>query len=268
MSAEAAALELCLRGAPRSVLMLDYDGTLAPFHVNRFAATPYPGVEERLVSLSTIPQVRLVLVSGRSARELHGLLRPGIRAEIWGSHGWERLRSDGTYELFALSPVQRAALERVGLEMSALGLSETLEVKPTSLAIHWRSFEPAMQERIRSSVQSIFARIDQADGLHLLPFDGGLELRSTDRTKGTAVREILSQEPDDAPTAYLGDDLTDEDAFVAVENKGYSLLVRSEVRASFARFWLRPLEELLEFLDAWIVNSQIAHAAATTGASR
>jgi trehalose-phosphatase len=268
MSAEAAALGLRLRAAPRSVLMLDYDGTLAPFHVDRFAATPYPGVDERLVTLSTISQVRLVLVSGRSARELHDLLRPGIRAEIWGSHGWERLRSDGTYELFALSPVQRAALEQVGLEMSALGLSETLEVKPTSLAIHWRSFEPALQERIRSSVQSIFARIDQADGLHLLPFDGGLELRSTDRTKGTAVTEILSQEPDDAPVAYLGDDLTDEDAFVAVGNKGYSLLVRSEVRASFARFWLRPPEQLLEFLNAWIVNSQIAHAAATTGASR
>jgi trehalose 6-phosphate synthase/trehalose 6-phosphate phosphatase len=125
-----------------------------------------------------------------------------------------------------------------------------------------------MQERIRSSVQSIFARIDLADGLQLLPFDGGLELRSTDRTKGTAVAEILSQERDDTPVAYLGDDLTVEDAFVAVEKMGYSLLVRSEVRASFARFWLRPPEELLELLDAWIVNSRIARAAATTGASR
>jgi trehalose-phosphatase len=268
MSAEAAALALRLRAAPRSVLMLDYDGTLAPFHVDRFAATPYPGVEERLVTFSQIPQVRLVLVSGRSARELRDLLRPDIRAEIWGSHGRERLRSDGTYELFALSPVQRAALEQVGLEMSALGLSKTLEVKPTSLAIHWRSFEPAMQDRIRTSVQSIFARIDQPGELHLLPFDGGLELRSTDRTKGTAVAEILSQEPDEAPAAYLGDDLTDEDAFVAMGNKGYSLLVRSEVRASFARFWLRPPEELLEFLDAWIVNSQIVRAATTTEASR
>jgi len=265
MSTEAAALQLRLRAAPRSVLMLDYDGTLAPFHVDRFAATPYPGVEERLVILSTIPQVRLVLVSGRSAGELHDLLRPDIRAEIWGSHGRERLRSDGTYELFALSPVQRAALEQVGLEMSALGFSETLEVKPTSLAVHWRSFEAAMQERIRSLVQSAFARIGQPGGLHLLPFDGGLELRSTDRTKGTAVAEILSQELDDVPVAYLGDDLTDEDAFVAVGNTGYSILVRSEVRASFARYWLRPPEELLEFLDGWIANSQ---SASTTVAAR
>jgi trehalose-phosphatase len=275
-SAEAAGMEQRLRSAARSVLMLDYDGTLAPFHVNRFAATPYPGVEDRLVNLSTIPQVRLVLVSGRSARELRDLLRPGIRGEIWGSHGRERLGADGTYELFALSPLHQAALEQVASEMSALGLSDALEMKPTSLAIHWRGFEPAKQAEIRSlvpsMVQAIFIRMDQRiaqpGGLHLLPFDGGVELRSTDRTKGTAVGEILSQEPKDIPVAYLGDDLTDEDAFVAVGNEGYSILVRGEIRASFARFWLRPPEELLGFLDAWIVNSQKAHAAATTGASR
>ena len=54
--------------------MLDYDGTLAPFHINRFAATPYPGVEDRLATLSGLSRVRLVLVSGRSARELRDLL--------------------------------------------------------------------------------------------------------------------------------------------------------------------------------------------------
>jgi trehalose-phosphatase len=267
-SADAAVMEQRLRSAARSVLMLDYDGTLAPFHVNRFAATPYPGVEERLITLSAIPQVRLVLVSGRSARELRGLLRPGIQAEIWGSHGRERLGRDGAYELFALGPMQQAALEQVGSEMSALGLSDTLEVKPTSLAIHWRGFEPAMQAEIRSLVPSIFSRIDQPGELHLMPFDGGVELRSTDRTKGTAVAEILSQEPNEVPVAYMGDDLTDEDAFVALGNKGYSILVRGEIRASSARFWLRPPEELLGFLDGWIVNSQIANAAAATGSSR
>jgi trehalose-phosphatase len=145
--------------------------------------------------------------------------------------------------------------------MSVLGFTEMLEVKPASLAVHWRSFEPAKQEGIRALVQSVFARIGQPSGLHLLPFDGGLELRSIDRTKGTAVEEILADEPGNIPAAYLGDDLTDEDAFVAVGNKGYSVLVRGEVRASFARFWLRPPDELLDFLDAWIASSQIASPA-------
>ena len=123
-SAEAASLGQRLRSAPRSLLMLDYDGTLAPFHVDRFAAAPYPGVEDRLAILSALARVRLVLVSGRSARELRDLLPPGIRAEIWGSHGREQLKSDGAYELFPLDPVQQAALEQVGREMSALGFAE------------------------------------------------------------------------------------------------------------------------------------------------
>jgi trehalose-phosphatase len=89
----------------------------------------------------------------------------------------------------------------------------------------------------------------------LLPFDGGLELRSIDRTKGTAVAEMLEQEPDGIMAAYLGDDLTDEDAFVAVGDRGYSILVRNEVRPSCAQFWLCPPAELLKFLDDWIAGA-------------
>jgi trehalose-phosphatase len=254
-SAEAPGLRDRLRDASRSLLMLDYDGTLAPFHIDRFEATPYLGVEERLRTLSRLSRVCLVLVSGRSARDLRDLLDPGIKSEIWGSHGREQLRSDGSYELFALGPVQQSALDRVKKEMSDLGFQETLEVKPASVAIHWRSFRPAEQEQIRSSAKSAFSRLTQTGGLQLLPFDGGLELRSIDRTKGTAVAQILEREPAGVPAAYLGDDFTDEDAFAAVGSRGYSILVRNEVRPSCARFWLRPPGQLLAFLDDWIAGT-------------
>ncbi len=251
-SAEAAALGQRLRAAPHSVLMLDYDGTLAPFHVDRFAAVAYPGVDERLATLSELARVRLILITGRSARELRRLLPPSTKAEIWGSHGREQLKCNGSYKLFALDSTQQATLQRVAREMAALGFSETLEVKPSSLAVHWRSFDPATQEQIRSSIQSTFDQLAEPGRLHLLPFDGGLELRSTDITKGTAVGHILAEEPAAIPAAYLGDDLTDEDAFAAIGKRGLPILVRSEVRKSYARFWLRPPEELLEFLDTWI----------------
>jgi trehalose-phosphatase len=255
-STEVAALGQRLRSAPRSLLMLDYDGTLAPFNVDRFAAVAYPGVEDRLATLSELARVRLVLVTGRSARELRRLLPPSTKAEIWGSHGREQLKCNGSYKLFALDSMQQATLQRVAREMATLGFAETLEVKPSSLAVHWRSFDPDMQEQIRTSIQSIFDHLTEPGRLHLLPFDGGLELRSTDITKGSAVGHILAEEPVAIPTAYLGDDLTDEDAFAAVGNRGFSILVRTEVRTSFARFWLRPPEELLAFLDAWIAGSR------------
>jgi trehalose-phosphatase len=253
-SAEAACLAESLQSAGRSVLMLDYDGTLAPFQTDRFQAVPYPGVEDRLDTLSGLTRVRLVLVSGRSARELRSLLRPGIRVDIWGSHGREFVGSDGSYEQFALAPAQQAALEEAGKELSDLGLAETLEIKPFSLGVHWRGVDPTAQERIHSAARSVFARVAERTSLQLLPFDSGVELRSTDRNKGTAVRQILSEESAALPAAYLGDDFTDEDAFAALGSRGYSVLVRTEVRASAARFWLRPPAELLEFLDNWIAG--------------
>jgi trehalose 6-phosphate phosphatase len=64
--------------------------------------------------------------------------------------------------------------------------------------------------------------------------------------------------------AYLGDDLTDEDAFAALGDRGFSILVRTEVRASCARFWLRPPKELLAFLDEWIAASKNPAPAAGT----
>jgi trehalose-phosphatase len=254
-STEAACLRQSLQSGGRSVLMLDYDGTLAPFRIDRFQAVPYGGVEDRLEVLSRLSTVRLVLVSGRSARELAKLLRPGIKVEIWGSHGQEQLRSDGSYQLFALDPTRRNALDAARMKLTDLGLAGRLEVKPSSVAVHWRGVDASAQDWIRSAAESVFAQVAEPASLELLPFDGGLELRSTDRTKGTAVRQILSQESGSRPVAYLGDDLTDEDAFEAMGSRGYSVLVRAEVRESAARFWLRPPEELLELLDNWITGA-------------
>jgi trehalose-phosphatase len=255
-SLEAAGLWRRLRTASRCLLMLDYDGTLAPFHEDRFRAVAYPGIEDRLATLSGSARVHLVLVTGRPARELRALLPASATVDIWGSHGREQLTADGGYKLFALDSVQQATLHHVAREMAALGFPETLELKPSSLAVHWRSCEPPVQEEIRARIQSVYDNLPEPGRLHLLPFDGGLELRSSDRTKGTAVRQIMGLEPPGAPAAYLGDDLTDEDAFAAIGNRGISILVRNEVRRSAARFWLKPPEELMAFLDEWIAATQ------------
>lgn len=245
--------------------MLDYDGTLAPFKNDPEKAFPYPGIEDRLAILCQMPRVRLVLVSGRPAQGLSQLLRslPGqaagaqphgerIAVEIWGNHGRERLDPDGSYYLQPLSAPDRETIENVRAEIVRLGFGSAMEVKPASLAVHWRAFEPAAQGQIRSLVEQVHARCARTGTLQLLAFDGGLELRSNDYNKGSAVEQILSEEKEGIPAAYLGDDLTDEDAFAAIANRGLSILVRNQLRASAAQFWLQPPGELLQFLDGWI----------------
>lgn len=60
--------------APQSALLLDYDGTLAPFHQDRYKAVPYPGVTTLLQSIMETGRTRLVVITGRRAHEVIPLL--------------------------------------------------------------------------------------------------------------------------------------------------------------------------------------------------
>src|SRR5512135_2158250 len=79
--------------AEQRLLLLDYDGTLAPFRPERERAFPYPEVRRLLATIGEMAS-RVVLISARRAVEVQRLLAcPGL--EIWGSHGIERLQPSG-----------------------------------------------------------------------------------------------------------------------------------------------------------------------------
>src|SRR5919204_4474017 len=85
--------------AGERLLILDYDGTVAPFSIDRRRALPYPTVPELLDCIMSTCRTRVVLVSGRSAAEIPGLLGIKPHPEIWGVHGLERLYPDGRQDL-------------------------------------------------------------------------------------------------------------------------------------------------------------------------
>ena len=64
-------------GTGPSLLLLDYDGTLAPFQDDRMQARPWSGVTERLERLNALPSVQLVLITGRLAFQVRGKPRVG-----------------------------------------------------------------------------------------------------------------------------------------------------------------------------------------------
>jgi trehalose-6-phosphatase len=85
--------------AATPLLLLDYDGTLAPFRLDRFLARPWAGVREVLTRIERQERTRLVVITGRPAHEIAPLLGIDPPLEDWGLHGVERLLPDGRREL-------------------------------------------------------------------------------------------------------------------------------------------------------------------------
>lgn len=246
-----------LAGGAQPLLLLDYDGTLAPFRVNRFQARPFAGVRELLAQLQRQGGTRMAVITGRPAGEIAPLLALDSPLEVWGLHGAERLYPDGRRELQRAPAATEAKLEELKARLRRDALGGLFEDKSNGAVMHWRGHARRTQELIEQRTRVLFEPLAQLDGLALLEFELGLELRAG-RDKGGAVKAILAEMAAAGkpfgPVAYLGDDLTDEAAFRvvnALEGTHLSVLMRRMQRETAAGVWLKPPGELRGFLEMW-----------------
>lgn len=239
-----------LEAAGERLLFLDFDGTLAPFHDNRHQVVPYEGVRQRLDAMMAADHTRIVVVTGRVVEEMPALLGLDQTPEIWGTHGWERRHPDGRIDGPDLDAPTEQALREALAQARTLDLGDRLERKPATAAIHTRGLPESDAQELIDRVRKLWQPLADGSAVELDVFDGGLEMRVPGRDKGTAVTTVLD-EMDDPVAAYLGDDLTDEDAFRALDGRGLRVLVREKLRETAADVWLRPPHELLQWLDRW-----------------
>lgn len=238
--------------AGERVLVLDYDGTIAPFSTNRRRAYPYPGVPELLHQIMKRCRTRLIVASGRAAHEIIPLLGMIPPPEIWGSHGAERVYADGRHEEIEVTPDALEVLVKSETRLEREGLSQLLEVKLAGVAVHWRGLKPAEILQIRSKAYKILEPLAGKSDLVLAEFEEGVEIRLRAANKGSSLHGLLSKLHPEVPVAYLGDDITDEDAFRVLNDRGLSVLVNARARFTAAQLLLKPPQELIEFFNAWI----------------
>jgi trehalose 6-phosphate phosphatase len=195
-----------LAGRRPLLVSSDYDGVLARLRDDPSDAVPEAGVAEVLARLAAVDGVTVALVSGRGVADLQST--SGLSGPFrWvGSHGAE---FDGplTGELAGRRDdlAERLAPLVAGTE------GARLEVKPASVAVHVR--QVADRGAAATLLAEAHSRADSS--LTLKPGKDVLELAVTDADKGSALRR-LADELGAVATLYLGDDLTDEDAFRAL----------------------------------------------------
>ncbi len=255
------------------LLLLDYDGTLAPFRVDRTKARPWTGVREALGRIQRHGRTRMVVITGRPAKEIGPLLRgfpPVIdpMLEVWGLHGAERLYPDGRRELEEAPPETQRRLNELREHLRHNNLGGQFEDKPNAAVMHWRGASPRTAKFIEMRTRELFEPMAKLPGLKLLPFEGGLELR-VGRDKGGAISALVAEAPPGSPVAFVGDDLTDEAGFRAVnqaQGPHLSVLMKPEFRETIADVWLRPPSELRGFLKKWYRAMEAAYGKAPAAA--
>ena len=191
------------------LFFLDYDGTLAPIVDDPAAAVPHPEAPALLRQLDA--RYPLWVVTGRDLQALASFLDRPYKAI--GLHGVQ----EGVVgrETTTLIPEDAAAaLRRFRQSVPAMEGLE-VEAKEQSFAVHYRAAADAAAARAR--LREWLA--DLPDALDTLWGKKVVELRPQGLTKGTAVRRIADRHPECVPV-YLGDDVTDEDAFEALQAMG------------------------------------------------
>jgi trehalose-phosphatase len=197
-----------LARVPQLLVACDYDGTLAPIVENPTDAVALPEAVAALRALANLPQTKVAVISGRALRDLAVLSRLPSEINLVGSHGSE---FDMGF-VHQLSPAATALRARLlaALEESVGGQAGVnLEVKPASVAVHTRTAPAEVTERVREAVLGGPATWD---GIQVTEGKAVIELSVVPTNKGLALDSLRSQLGASA-VMFLGDDVTDENAF-------------------------------------------------------
>lgn len=222
----------------RRLVVLDFDGTLAPIVEHPGDAVLAEGAGEALSALAEVAPV--VVLSGRPIADLLPRLGPHFVGIVVGGHGAEIRLADGDrVELVDVASV-RQTLDRLQDELTPLLDPDhgwLIERKDASLAVHHRRVTIQRTEELLPEVRRLMeARADDPPGFEVLEGKAILELRPVGVDKGTAMAWLESRFPD-RPPLVLGDDVTDEDAFAAARARGGDAILVSELPRPTAARW-------------------------------
>jgi trehalose 6-phosphate phosphatase len=243
-------------------VFFDFDGTLSDIVENPDSARLVAGAADALTALTA--QCPVAILSGRDltdVRQRIGL--PGI----WyaGSHGFELTGPDGTHhenaEAAASIPVLQQAAAELTDQLSHIP-GVVVEHKRFGVAVHYRN---AARDRVGEAAAAVRS-VGQRTALRVTTGREVIELRpDVDWDKGKTLRWVLDHIRDDEQPGpllpiYLGDDITDEDAFDAIHDDGIAILVRHSEdgdRATAANYALDNPARAADFTAR--LAQQLAH---------
>lgn len=228
----------------------DVDGTLAAIQSRPEAVFIPEQVIAQLQQLSALSQGALALVSGRPIEQLDALAAPWYGPAA-GVHGAERRDAEGNLQRISL-PVEVEQSLRTELQDAMASWPGTqLEVKGMAFALHYRQAMQHEQDVMRLAEQSV----KRFPGLALQPGKCVVEIKPAGIDKGAAISDFMEQPPFAGRTpVFIGDDLTDEKGFLAV-NARQGVSIKVGEGSTQAHYRLHDVDAVYGWLERTLLLS-------------
>jgi alpha,alpha-trehalase len=233
-----------------AVIFLDYDGTLTPI-----VETPEQAIltkQHRKALEYLTEHYTVAIISGRDLKDVQKMV--GISNIAYaGSHGFDISGPGGKYRNEEIGMPYLDALDHAEKELNEKTADISgarVERKRFAIAVHYRQVQ-------ENDVETVIKRFDEVSAHHpeLKKSTGKkvIELRpNVDWDKGKALTymlDILFTDGTRILPFYIGDDITDEDAFEAIKEHGIPIVVGSGTRPTVAKYRLNDPDEVFTFLQ-------------------
>ncbi|MDD5617779.1 MAG: trehalose-phosphatase [Candidatus Omnitrophica bacterium] len=235
-------------------IFLDYDGTLAPISKSPDKAFIPQQAKELLNALSKNPGYKLAIISGRALKDIKDLV--GLTGIVYvGNHGLEIEGPKIKFESI-IPPGFKRILKKIKDDLSKKLISikgAFLEDKGYGLSLHYRLVNERDIPLVKMAFQEAVIAYLVGNKIKINSGKMMLEIRPPiEWNKGKAVLWLLARREFALKSArifpiYIGDDVTDEDAFDALKNKGLTVFVGNS-KKSKARYYLKNPQEVTELL--------------------
>ncbi len=236
------------------LLLLDYDGTLAPIVDSPGKALMPDRTRELLRRLSDAPGCKIGIISGRSLKDLKAIV--GLRGIVYaGNHGLEIEGPKIKFES-RVAPRLETVMRDIALDIrkKASGIKGVLvEDKGLTLSVHYRLVDRKDLAALKNIVSGVTGPYAAKKKISVNPGKKVYEIRPPVKwDKGKVTLWLLARQQfvfgeTGVSVVYIGDDVTDEDAFKALRRKGLTVFV-GKPGDSLAQYYLKDTEEVARFL--------------------
>ena len=238
------------------LVVLDFDGTLAPIVERKEDAALADGAHDAVTAVTEVTAV--AVVTGRPIEDVLPRLQ-GLPVTVVGNHGTQARLPDGTVrDLLDTGRMARVLDEVEGTVARLVDPADGWEVerKPTSVAVHDRRVDDGLRAEVLPEVrQGLQRHAERPPGWKVLDGHHVTELAPSGADKGTALEWLLEQAEQDR-AVVVGDDVTDEDAFaVTVARGGLAVLVAEEARPTAATMRLADPAAVVATLERLVQSA-------------